>query len=183
MQFGAYVVLAPFYLVLLGPASWSDDDPPQPTQQQVIGNLLTAKAPGQTEKAEPPQPIQPLNKADRKALKDEHRVVSGTRWGALSLEQRDDVIRGLRAANAPGTIFVIDVRTGDVYKFDSLPPTEDPNAKTDARLSDLYKVHIVDFLPADLPKLPISVGQADTSHGDISGVNGELARGPSESPP
>jgi hypothetical protein len=171
MHFGARVILTSFLLISFGGASWSDDDdPPKPTQEQVLGNLLTAKAPGQAEPAQPPQPIHPLNKADRKALKDEHRVVSGSRWRALTPEQRDELMRNLRAANAEGAIFVIDVRTGDVYKFDPLPPTDDPNAKTDARLSDQYKVHIVDFdMRVDLVKLPVSVGQSDESQSDRRG--------------
>lgn len=170
MTIAARLALASVLLVWFGGPALADDDPPTPTQEQVLGNLLTAMAPGQTEKAEPPQPIQPLNKADRKALKDEHRVVSGNRWRALTPEQRDELMRNLRAANVAGAIFVIDVRTGDVYKFDPLPPTDDPNAKADARLSDQYKVHIVDFdMRVDLVKLPVSVGQSDSSQSDRSG--------------
>lgn len=168
--FGAAAVLA-------------DDDPPQPTQEQVLANMVTEKAPDQATKAEPPQPIHPLNKADRKALKDEHRVVSGSRWGALSPQERDSVMRSFREANAPGTIFVIDVRTGDVYRFDPLPPTDDPAATTEGRLSDQYHVHITKFTDVDLAKLPTSVGQAPVTHDDIRGEIGELARAPVEGPP
>ncbi len=181
MQFGARVVLASLFLVLSDSAGWSDDDdPPKPTQEQVLGNLLMAKAPGETEKAEPPQPIQPLSKAERKALKDEHRIVSGSRWGSLTPEQRDELMRNLRKANAVGAIFLIDVRTGDVYKFDPLPPTEERNKTPAERLSELYHVPIRYFdLAVDLVKLPVSVGQGSASQSDRN-QDDFVVRGPPE---
>src|SRR4051812_34812708 len=100
MQFGAALILASVFLIALCGASRAGDDPPL-TQEHVLGTTMTAKAPDRTEKAEPPQAIHPLSKEDRKALKDEHRVVSGKTWNAITPEQRDETIRNLRAANAP----------------------------------------------------------------------------------
>ncbi|WP_459859444.1 hypothetical protein [Dongia sp. agr-C8] len=152
-----------------GGPSWSDDDPPQPTQDEVRANTRMAMAPDQTEPAQPPQPIHPLSKAQRKELKDEHRVYSGKDWKAITPEQRDAVMRGLRERNAPGSIFLIDVRTGDIYKFDPLPPTED-RTKTEAqRLSEIYGVPIRYFdMTVDLVKLPVSVGSNSSAQTDRS---------------
>ncbi len=155
-------------------ASWSDDDPPKPTQDEVRANTRMAMAPDQTEPAQPPQPIHPLSKAERKALKDEHRVYSGKDWKGLTPEQRDAVIRGLRERNAPGSIFLIDVRTGDIYKFDPLPPTEDRNKTEAQRLSETYGVPIRYFnMETDLVALPTSVsssgpGQSDRNNRDYA---------------
>jgi len=171
MHIGARVVLAAFFLIAVGGASWSDDPQPPLTQHRVTSILETEVAPGQSEKAPPPVSIKPLSEEDRKALKEQHRVIKGKEWRAESPQQRDEHIRNLRAANAPGTILVIDVATGDVYKFPPLPrPTEnDRNKGDDARLSDLYGVQINLFLIYDFEALPVAVAPSDDSQSNRSG--------------
>lgn len=182
MQIGARIVLAAFFLIVFGGASWSDDPQPELTQRQVTSIVETEVAPGQSEKAPPPVSIKPLSEEDRDALKKEHRVIKGKNWRAETPQQRDQHIRSLRDANAPGTIFVIDVATGDVYKFPPLPhPTEsDQNKGDDARLSELYGVQINLFLIFDFEALHAAVATDDDAHDDIRGVNGEVTRGPPE---
>jgi hypothetical protein len=179
MHIGARVVLAAFFLIVFGGASWSDDPEPPLTQRQVTSILETEVAPGQSEKAPPPVSIKPLSEEDRKALKEEHRVIKGKNWRAETPQQRDQHIRNLRAANAPGTIFVIDVATGDVYKFPPLPrATEnDRNKGDDARLSELYGVQINLFLTFDFEELPVAVGPSDDSQSNRSGRD-FVVRGP-----
>jgi hypothetical protein len=165
MHIGARGFLVISVLLFSGTASWSDDDDPL-TQQHVRSITETALAPGHTEKAEPPQSIEPLSKEDRKALKETHRVISGKTWRSETPEQRDEHIRNLRDANPPNTIFVIDVRTGDVYKFDPLPQPQNPNQSKDAQLSEIYKVRISLFTPLHMIGLPVAVGNSTFSQSD-----------------
>jgi len=170
MRIGARFLLASFILVLSGAPGWSDDPPPL-TQNHVLGLTETAMAPGQVTKAEPPRAISPLSKEDRAALKDTNRVYKGKDWKALSPQERDGVIRGLREANADGTIFVIDVRTGDIYKFDPLPPPTDAdrNKSDDVRLSERSGFRILFFTMEDLLKLAVAAADRPFSQSDRSG--------------
>ena len=172
--------LASLFL-LFAQSAWSDDDEPL-TQTQVLGITAQAKAEGQETMAEPPKPIKPLSKEDRKELKERHRVVSGKNWRALSPQQRDDMMRSLRAANAPGTIFVIDVRTGDVYRFDALPEIENKNVKDDERISEEYDVNLDFFETTDFVELQVAVGPDDSSRDETRGSVGQVRRGPREVP-
>lgn len=170
MHIGAGILMASFILVLAAAPSWSDDPPPL-TQNHVLGITETAMAPGQTTKAEPPRAIDPLSKEDRATLKDTNRVYKGKDWKAISPQERDGVIRGLREANADGTIFVIDVRTGDIYKFDPLPPPTDAdrNKSDDVRLSERHRIGIRFFTLEDLLKLAVAAGERPFSQSDRSG--------------
>jgi hypothetical protein len=184
MHIGARLILAAVFLVASEQARADDEEDLSVTQNQVLGNTITAKAPDAQQKAEPPQPIHPLKKSERKKLKKEgRRVISGEQWNAVTPENRDDLIRNLRLANLPGTIFVVDVRRGDVYKFDPLPPTEDRNAKDDERLKEEYKVDLRFFTPTDLSNLHAAVATDEDTHDDISGTNREFASGSVKGPP
>ena len=177
MHIGTRMVLATVFLMIGAQARADDKEDLSVTQVEVIANTITEKAPGETEAAVPPTQIHPLNEAERDALKDtNHRVVSGKRWKSLTPQQRDELIRNLRKTNAPGTIFVIDVRTGAVYKFDPLPPTEDKNAKDDERLREMYKVNLRFFTPVDLTNLPVAVLPDDGSDDDTG--ESRVVRGP-----
>ncbi len=176
MHIGARFRMASFVMVLSGAMAWSaapgrSDDPPPLTQNHVLGLTETAMAPGQVTKAEPPRAISPLSKEDRAALKDTNRVYKGKDWKALSPQERDGVIRGLREANADGTIFVIDVRTGDIYKFDPLPPPTDAdrNKSDDVRLSERNGIGIRFFTMDDLLKLAVAAADRPFSQSDRSG--------------
>jgi len=167
MQFGARILLALFLFSMPIGLAWAGDEKPL-TQRHVNRITETAAAPGEAEAAAPPLPVHPLSDEDRAALKETHRVISGKSWRAMSPQERDVAMRNLHDTNAKETIFVIDVRTGDVYKFD--PPVEDQrsNVLNDQKLSDKHHINMRFFWPEDLLKLAVAVAPDNATQDDRS---------------
>jgi hypothetical protein len=161
------------------------DDPPKTnpeaglTQREYRAVTATAPSPGhEAHPATPPMPVHVLTDPAKAALNAVHaqKIIGGKRWKKLSPEQRDDQLRGFQEHAPAGTVYIVEVLTGDVYL---VPPADPENTDADYRkaVNDLQGVPpgtgmIHPWQIWEVGSLPVSVSNLPTS-GDRGGRAGE----------
>lgn len=168
--------------VAFGAAGWADEPAREPTQREFTALRETEVSPGQTEKAAPPDAIHDIPKEERAAIVEKFKnedepeksaaiVIKGKVWKAETPQERDEHMRNLREASPPGTIFVIEIPSGNVWKF---PPRD--TGTDDAKRAVAEEFGFRYWTTAEYWELKLAGGPDTRSPDDRSGT--EIARGP-----
>ncbi|HVO00583.1 MAG TPA: hypothetical protein VMT54_00190 [Candidatus Cybelea sp.] len=192
MRIAACGVLALFLLIVGGGPGWSDDESGnnnkpkhQLTQREV--DALTNLGPAPKDGPPPPNliDVHKISKDDKAVLKGKEeegvvKIIDGKDWKTLTPEQRAQQLRNFQSLNPPGTIFVLEIPSGNVWKFPPLNPAPERTDQVPAALSDKYKVTITGFTLPEYSGLPVAVGNDDASTRERSGT--ALAVAPKKEP-
>jgi len=147
----ALVVLAQWATGFAG----ADEPAPNPSvTQQELAQIMTTSPPKGT--PSPALPIHDLSEADIAALRGAGgaRLINGELWKSETPERREQHLKNLKENAAPGTVFLIEVPSGNVWAFQ-------PGA-LNANLNLLIKVNIVHpWYPYQIMGLPIAAAGYD----------------------
>jgi hypothetical protein len=144
--------------------AWADEPSPDSsiTQQQLTETTATSPPDGTPSTA---LPIHDLSKSEARALRQEGgvRVIKGDLWKSETLEQREQHLMNLKENAAPGTVFLIEAPSGNVWAFQVGPEN--------AHLNEAIRDNIIHpWYPYQIMALPVSV--ANGGQPDRGGRNG-----------